>query len=94
MPGDGLVAAAEQDSKEGKDERPQDVVQAHVSHRAVGAGTAGALRPVGGKFIHPGSLSRDHRPVQRKLTLFGNFSNFSGGSRPGVGNPRHLAFDQ
>jgi hypothetical protein len=68
MPGDGLVAAAEQDSKEGKDERPQDVMQAHVSHRAVGAGTAGALRPVGGKLIHPGSLSRYHRPVQRKIT--------------------------
>jgi len=57
-PGLGLAAAAEEDGQEGEDEGAQDVLQAQFSHRALGAGTGGALRPAVGENLHLVSLYR------------------------------------
>jgi hypothetical protein len=60
----GLAAAAEEDGQEGEEERAQDVMQAHVSHHALGVGAGGALRPAAGENLHSVSLSHRRNPVQ------------------------------
>ncbi len=47
--------AAEESCKEGEED-PEDGVQTHVSHRAVGAGMGRALCPAVGEILHSVSL--------------------------------------
>ena len=53
--GMGDVPAAKKGDEEGKED-PEDGVQTHVSHRAVGAGMGRALCPAVGEILHSVSL--------------------------------------